>query len=146
MKAGKYLFALWTGLLVYTLLTVIFGPGGFSAYRQLEREQKSLEANIENLKSINQELEDTVNTLLYDRDTLALYAREQGYAHRNERFIRIVGLGLNHNMRNSAGEAFFAAEPQYTDGQILRIIAFCTGITILLCMALFDFLKYIRER
>ena len=146
MKAVKYLFAIWCSLLVYVLLTVIFGPGGFSAYKQLQSEQRRLEANITNLRIINTELEDTMNSLLFDRDTLALYARDQGFARQDERFIRIVGLGLSNSLRVSAGEAILAAEPQYTDGQILRIIAFCAGITILLCMALFDFLKFVRDK
>ena len=146
MKAVKYLFALWASLLMYVLLAVVFGPGGILAYRQLVNEQIKLEENINGLRLINRELEDTMNLLLYDRDYLALYAREQGYATEQERFIRIVGLALNHNTRISAGEVFFPARPQYTEGRILRIIAFSTGITILLCMALFDFLRYIRDR
>jgi len=145
MRLVKYLFALWAGLLVYVLLAVIFGPHGFISYNQLEREKEKLEANILSLRQINRELEDSVNSLLYDRDVLALYAREQGYARVEERFIRIVGLGVNSNSRISAGDPFFAAEPEYTDGRLLRILAFSTGLTILLCMALFDFLRYLKE-
>ena len=145
MKAVKYLFALWTGFFVYTLLIMMFGPGGFFAYRQLQAEQAKIEANIQSLVLINHELEDSMSSLLFDRDTLALYAREQGYAQRHERFIRIVGLGLQNSARTSPGEAVLAAEPQFTDGRVLRIIAFSTVITILLCMALFDFLKHVRD-
>ena len=144
MKAVKYLFALWAGLLVYVVLAVLFGPGGLFAYRQLDTEKNRLEANVEKLVMINRDLEITLHSL-YDRDILSLYSREQGYALPHERFIRIVGLGLNNRVSVSAGEILHAAPPQYTDGQILRIIAFCTGITILLCMALFDFLKKLRE-
>jgi len=93
MRAVKYLFALWTGILIYALFSVLFGAGGLSAYRQLQAELVRQEANIESLIMINSELENTVNSLLYDRDTLAVFAREQGYASRQERFIRIVGLG-----------------------------------------------------
>ena len=146
MKAVKYLFALWAGLLVYASLTIVFGAAGFSAYRQLEKEQKKQEANIENLKLINRELEDTVNSLLYDKDTLSVYAREQGYASQFERFIRIVGLGVSHKTRISAGEVVFAAEPQYAPDRTLRIIAFCMGITIFISMCVFDFLKYLGSR
>ena len=121
MKAVKYLFALWAGIFVYAMFAVVFGPGGFSAFRQLEVEQKKLEANIENLKHINSRLEITMNSLLYDQDTLALLAREQGYAFQHERFIRIVGLGLNQNAKPSSGEAFFPAEPQYIDSRIIII-------------------------
>ena len=144
MRIVKYLFALWAGLLVYVVLAIIFGPGGLFAYRQLNAEKIRLDANVENLKMINRDLEISLHSL-YDRDALSLYAREQGYALPHERFIRIVGLGLNNRAGVSAGEVLRAVPPQYTDGEILRIIAFCVGITILLCVALFDFLKTLRE-
>ena len=146
MKSVKYLFALWAGVLIYALLSVFFGAKGLSAYRQLQNEQKKQEQNIENLKLINRELEDSVNSLLYDKDTLAVFAREQGYASKNERFIRIVGLGVSQKTRTFAGEIIFAADPQYIADRTLRIIAFCTAITIFICLAVFDFMKFLRER
>lgn len=146
MKAVKYLVALWTGVLVYAALALLFGAMGLSAYRQLESEKKKQEDNIESLSLINQELGDTVNSLLYDKDTLAIYAREQGYASRQERFIRIVGLGSGKNIRNSAGEIAVAAEPQFIPDRTLRIIAACTAMALFICMAAFDFMKMLRER
>ena len=146
MKAVKYLFALWTGILVYTSLSMLFGSMGLSAYRQLEAEQKKQELNIENLKLINRELEDSVNSLLYDKDTLTIYAREQGYAARQEQFIRIVGLGVSHKNSTSVGRVISVSEPRYAPDRNLRIIAFCTGISLFFCMVLFDFLKFLRER
>ena len=146
MKAVKYLFALWAGVLIYASLSVVFGAQGISAYHQLQSEQKKQESNIEELKLVNRELEDTMNSLLYDEDTLAVFAREQGYASPRERFIRIVGLGGYQKIRSSAGEIVVAAEPQYIADRTLRIIAFCAGITVLFCMAAFDFMRFLRER
>ena len=142
----KYLFPLWTGLFIYALLSFLYGGMGFSAYYQLENEKAKQEANVANLKQINRELDSSMNSLLYDKDTLAVYAREQGYASTTEKFIRIVGLGPSIQNRNSAGEVVIAAEPQYVPDQTLRIIAFCTVITIVICMAMFDLMKYLRER
>jgi len=146
MKVVKYLFALWAGVLIYASLSVVFGALGLSAYSQLEKERQKQEANIENLKLINQELEGSMNSLLYDKDTLAVFARGQGYATRQERFIRIVGLGGEPLNKNSAGGVVIAADPQYIPDRTLRIIAVCTGLTILICMAAFDAMRSIRER
>jgi len=132
--------------MIYALLSFLYGVMGFSAYHQLEKEQAKQEINIENLKQINQELKDTMNSLLYDKDTLAVYAREQGYASASEKFIRIVGLGGNQKTRNSAGEVVAVLDPQYIPDRTLRIIATCTGITILICLAMFDLMKILRER
>jgi len=145
MKALKYLFALWAGVIIYALLSFFYGSMGLSAYHQLEKEKAQQQANIENLKQINQGLEDTMNSLLYDKDTLAVYAREQGYASSSEKFIRIVGLGASLESKNSAGQVVAVLDPQCIPDQTLRIIATCTGITILICLAMFDLMKLLRE-
>ena len=142
MKAVKYLFALWAGMVVYASLSMFFGSMGLSAYRQLEIEQDKQKANIENLKLINSKLENTMNSLLYDRDTLAIYAREQGYAGAQERFIRIVGLGVSQKAGTQVGQVLPVSEPSYIQDKKLRIIALCTGISLFFCMALFDFLRF----
>jgi cell division protein FtsB len=146
MNEAKYLLAFWAGVFIYASLAIIYGPKGFYAHRQLEKEQKKQEANIDNLKMINNELENTINSLLYDEDTLAVYAREQGYASPEERFIRIVGLDLNQKNRSYVGGVVVAAEPQYTPDRTLRIIALSAGITIFICMAISDFLKNLKDR
>jgi cell division protein FtsB len=145
MKMTKYLFSLWAGVLIYASLFLISGAKGFSAHRQLENEQKKQEANIEYLKSINRELEETMNSLLYDKDTLAVYAREQGYASSRERFIRIVGLGVSQEVKTFPGRVIAVAEPQYIPDMTIIMIAFCSGASIFLCMAVFDILKLFRD-
>ena len=98
------------------------------------------------LVNINRELGNAINSLLYDKDTLAVYARGQGYATEDERFIRIVGLGVNQKSKTYSGDVVTAFTPQYTQDRTLRIIALCAGITIFICIALFDFLRFIKER
>jgi cell division protein FtsB len=145
MKMVKYIFSLWAGILIYVSLFLLFGAKGFSAYRQLENEQKRQEANIESLKSINQELDGTMKSLLYDKDTLAVYAREQGYASPLERFMRIVGLGVNQSNKTFPGKVIAVAEPQYVPDRTIIMIAFYSGISIFLCMLVFDVLKFFRD-
>ena len=145
MRVVKYIFALWAGVLLYIMLSVAFGATGLSAYRQLYNEGQKQEANILELKKINGELESTMNSLLYDRDTLTVYAREQGYASAQERFIRIVGLGGTQKANMNTGDIIVALEPQYVSDKTLRMIAFFTALTIFFCMAAFDFMKYLRE-
>ena len=146
MKAAKYLFALWAGVLIYTSLSVLFGSAGLSAYRQLEMEQKKHEANIENLKQINTELENSMNSLLYDKDTMTMYARQQGYASSRERFIRVVGLGIGQKPSTAVGQVFAVSEPVHASDKALKITAFCAAIGVFLCIAVLDFLKFLRQR
>jgi len=145
MKAVKYLFALWAGVLIYTLMSFFIGPTGLSAFQQLQNEFRKHEENIQNLRLTNMRLENTVNTLLYDRDTLVLYAREHGYTTGQEQIVRIVGLESSQRNVFTPGEVIIAANPQHTPHRVIKIIAFCTAITIFLCMAIFDFMKYLSQ-
>ena len=131
---------------MYAVLTFLFGAKGISAYKQLEKEREKQEENIELLKLINQDLDETRNSLIYDEDRLAVYAREQGYASPMERFARIVGLIISPKNRTNTGTVIIAAEPQYIPDRTFIIIAFCVGIVILFCAAIFDFLKHLREK
>jgi cell division protein FtsB len=142
----KYLFAVWAGLLIYSLLAFSFGPRGIMAYNHLRGEQTRQETNMERLWQINLELENTMSALLHDRDTLAVFARELGYAAPGERFIRIVGLGGYQQPVSAAGEVAFASRPQYIPNTIAMIIALFTGITILVSMLIFDVMKSLRGR
>jgi len=146
MRSAKYLFAVWTGVLIYVLLTVFLGAKGVYAQSQLEKEYKKQEENMGTLGLINRKLKDLVNSLMTDEDTLLVYAREQGYASPQERFVRIVGLGVNQQNITNPGTVVVAAEPQYTPNWIFTVIAFCAGFTILISVAIFDFLKYLHER
>jgi cell division protein FtsB len=146
MRIAKYLFAVWAGVLIYVLLTVFLGAKGVYAQNQLEKEYKKQEENLGNLGLINRKLKDFVNSLMFDEDTLLVYAREQGYASSHERFVRIVGLGVNQQNITNPGTVIIAAEPQYTQNWIFAIIALCAGLTILFSAAIFDFLKYLREK
>ena len=147
MRFEKYLFAVWAGVLIYAALTLFFGAKGVYAQYQLEKEYKKQEENIETLGLINRKLKDFMNSLMYDEDTLLVYAREQGYASSRERFIRIVGLGVNQQQSvTNPGTVVIIAEPQYIPNRIFVVIAFCVGLAILIPAVIFDLLKYLREK
>jgi len=146
MRSVKYLFAVWVGVLIYVLLTVFLGAKGVYAQNQLEKEYEKQEENIATLELINRRLKDFVNSLMSDEDTLLVYAREQGYASPQERFVRIVGLGINQKNITNPGTVLAAAEPQYIQNWVFLVIALCAGLAMLIPFAIFDLLKYLRER
>jgi cell division protein FtsB len=146
MRAIKYLAALWVGVAVYAVLSITSGPVGLSAYHQLEDERDKELANIETLEVINRELENTKDALLYDKDTLTVYAREQGFASPEEKFVRIVGLESAQKPKSSPGLVASAAPPQYTPHRSLRIFSFCAALSILICMGAYDFLRFLKSR
>jgi cell division protein FtsB len=146
MRVLKYLLALWVGTVVYVLASLSSGAMGSSAYRQLEAELDKEKANIEILRNINQDLENTKNALLYDKDTLAVFAREQGFARKDERFIRVVGLGSAHQNKNTPGVVITAIPPEHTPERFIRIFSLCAGLSVLICLGAYDFLMFLREK
>jgi cell division protein FtsB len=138
MRALKYLIALWTALAVYGLFSALAGARGLSAYQQLVADREKQWANMENLRLINGELENTKNSLLYDRDTIAVYARDLGYGKKDEHFIRIVGLGGMKNPHTSAGQILRSGMPDFISDRTLKITALCAGLAVFILLLIFD--------
>ncbi|MDR1059399.1 MAG: septum formation initiator family protein [Treponema sp.] len=146
MRAVKYLIAPWAGVVVYVFLTMSSGAMGLSAFRQLERERDKQLANLEQLRLINQDLEHTKNSLLYDRDTLAVFARELGFASPDERFIRIVGLKGAYRQPNIPGTVYAARTPEFIPDLSLRILSCSVAAGLLMLMGALDLLALVKNR
>ncbi|MDR1398329.1 MAG: septum formation initiator family protein [Treponema sp.] len=134
----KYLVPLWIGICIYVICSVFTGPTGLSAYEQLRVEQEKLKVNMENLRRLNTELENTGNALVHDFDTIAMYARELGYGDSNERFIRIVGLEKPQKQRTDPGQILLAAKPEHTSNGAIFTFAFLVALVALLCVLIPD--------
>jgi len=130
MRIFKYLFALWTAVAVYTLFSFLGGSSGLSAYNYLLSEKERQLANIRELGIINEELEKTRNNLLYDQDTLLIYARQMGYGYEDERFVRIVGLGNTTNTPAVTGTVYIAQNPEFISDRSIKIAALCAGLLV----------------
>jgi cell division protein FtsB len=146
MRVCKYLLALWTTVAVYTLVSLCAGSMGLPAYGELLAEREKQKRNIENLGLINEELENTKNALLYDRDTIAIYARELGFGEKDEKFVRIVGFTGNRKPRTSPGDVVIAAKPVFMQDRIIRLISIFAGFAVFAAFLVSDLLEYKTER
>jgi hypothetical protein len=127
----KYLFPLWVTVFVYTLFSLLYGPTGFPAYDGLRTERDRQLANIASLERKSQELEGNRDALLYDGNTIAVYARELGYGTDNERFVRIAGLSKTMRRQYYTGDVIDAQTPESMDERNIKIISLITGGVIL---------------
>ena len=141
MKLIKYILPLWLGILIYTLFSILRGPVGTSAYDQLEVEREKLTANMNSLKLINRELENTRDALMYDKDTIMVYARELGYRLPDERFIRIVGFAEVQRERTEPGRIIRAVQPEHISEKAIKICAFFIAFGSFLCILIPDVLQ-----
>jgi cell division protein FtsB len=141
MRAVTYLISVWTAVAVYSLCSLFTGAVGLSAYKQLSDERDKQLVNIETLWRRNQELEGAKNALLYDRDTIAIYARDLGYGTETDNFVRIVGLPGAQKQPAAAGDMAIAADPEAVSGKTISIIALAAGLGMFLCLSIADVLR-----
>jgi cell division protein FtsB len=127
----KYLLPLWVTVFVYTLFSLLYGPTGFAAYDGIKTERDRQLANIASLERKSQELKGNRDALLYDGNTIAVYARELGYGTDNERFVRIAGLSKTMRRQYYAGDVIDAQTPESMDERNIKIISLITGGVIL---------------
>jgi hypothetical protein len=130
MGIFKYLIGIWTALAVYTFFSFLSGPGGIAAYNYLLTEKERQWENINDLGIINEELEKTRNSLLYDDDTLTVHARQMGYGQDDERFVRIVGLGNVKTTPAVTGSVYTVQNPDFISDKSIKIAALCAGLVV----------------
>jgi cell division protein FtsB len=130
MRIFKYLIGIWTAVIVYTLFSFLAGPSGLSSYNYLLNERERQHENIDNLGNINEELERTKFNLQYDQDTMLVHARLMGFGQADERFIRIVGLGIPKTAQITAGNIYTTSYPDYISDKNIKIAALCAGLLV----------------
>jgi cell division protein FtsB len=130
MRIFKYLLGIWAAIAVYALFLFLAGPKGISAYNYLLSEKDQQWANIRELGLLNEDLERTRNNLIYDHDTLLVQARQMGYGHENERFIRIVGLSNIRTIPAEVGTVYFTQKPDFFPEKNIKIAALIIGFLL----------------
>lgn len=146
MRILKYLIAVWTTIVIYTVSAYFVGPAGVLAFKQLSVERDKQRSNIEALKELNQELDGTMNALKYDSDTIMVYARELGYGTTSEHFVRIVGLEGARKQRVTAGQITVPRTPNFIPDRVLWFLAICAGAALLVLMSITEFIQDRRIR
>ena len=141
MNAFKCFTAVWVSIIIYSLLSAFFGAASFSAYEAVSSERDRLAKNMEDLKTINRELEGSLAALQYDSDTIAVYARELGYGTRDERFIRVVGLPVTTKKRVTAGQQILPLIPEPVPDRSIHIISLFAGLFTLILFFTADLRK-----
>ena len=141
MRVIKYLLALWVSVALYAGMSISAGAHGIFAYNELLEEQKKQEANMEKLRRINTELENKKNAMLYDHDTISVYARNLGFGAKNEKFVRVVGLGQARKALLLPGEIVSAETPRSIDNKTIRFISIFAALAVFIALLIQDALE-----
>jgi cell division protein FtsB len=141
MKLGKYLLVPWLTLAVYTVASMYNGTTGIGPYRDLLQERNKILENLEKLQLINQQLEGSMDALLYDSETIRIKARELGYGAAEDRFVRIVGLPGARHSDLRPGIIRTAFQPLYKSDKAYRLISLCLGLILFTLFLAGDILR-----
>lgn len=80
-----------TAFIISSLAIFFFGDSGLTAFGSRSSYERSLAANVEELKQRNAELQARLQLLKTDRDTIAIMARGIGLYERQETVVQLVG-------------------------------------------------------
>ena len=141
MKINKYLFSIWTAVLIYTILSFFGGRMGYSSYNYLLSEKEQQMDNLKKLGVINEDLEKVNKNITYDHDTLLVHARQMGYGHEDEKFVRIVGLGNIKTIPAAAGKVYFHQKPEFITDNVIKIAALCAGLLVFFFLLIMEVIE-----
>ncbi|MCL2264862.1 MAG: septum formation initiator family protein [Treponema sp.] len=141
MRVSKYLIGIWVAIAVYAVFSFLGGPKGLSAYNYLLSEREHQRENIQNLGTLNEELEKTQNSLLFDYETLQVKARQMGYGQENERFIRIVGLNNQKSNPSASGYIYTAQNPEFIPDLNIKIAALIAGSLVFVFLFMMEIIE-----
>jgi len=138
------MFVPWTVLLVYSFFSFFLGQNGLYARRHLEAEYLRLSENRNALEATNRNYLRIKENLLHDNDALSVYARQLGFGHAGEEFIRIMGLSVAANIDLPTGQVLYAVSPYHVPNRTIKIISLVLGLAVLLFLFIHDF-YWLRE-
>ena len=135
----RYVLVPWTALLVYSVFSFFLGQNGLYARRHLEAEYLRLLENRNSLEATNRSYLRTKENLLNDNDALSVYARQLGFGHAGEEFIRIMGLSVAANVNLPSGQVLYAMGAYYVPNLTIKIISLVFGAAVLVFFLIHDF-------
>lgn len=80
-----------TAFVVASLAIFFFGDSGLTAYRSRSQYERSLAANVEDLRQRNGELQARLQLLKTDRESIVVMAREIGLYEPGDTVVKLVG-------------------------------------------------------
>ena len=141
MKRAKYLTVLFTGTLVYVIMSLCFGPNSIRCYSQMEEQKRIVSKQKAEIQSINTELTLELSALKNDKAVIAAYARKMDYVQDGEQLVKITGLKPYQNTLYDTGSVVRHVEPEFVSEKLCKMSGLCAAMLVLLIMLIFDFKK-----
>ncbi len=119
-------------VLVYTVLSIFFGPKGIYSKRFIEVQRDTLIKHVNLLNKTSYELDTHIRNLTYDPSTIAIYAHELGYIYDDEGIIKLVNFNSAFGKFLTPGAVLNVQKPHFLSDYICKTIAVSLGILVVL--------------
>ena len=130
---NRALAALFLGFAAYCALSVVAGPAGLIAYRELSARRQAMQANLDALGATNAALQAELEALRTDPDRTAREARDLGYLLPGETALVIQGdAGSRGKGRVEAGAVVKAEVSAPLADGLIKEIALLVAVVALI--------------
>ncbi len=129
----KIILPIFAFAIVYSFLSIFFGPKGIFAFRQLTQERDQLMQHVQSLSDTGDMLTIRIANLSSDPETIAVYARELGYVHKNEGLIKLLHFSGSIERHEDAGSLYSIENPKFLSDNLCKSIAFLICLIVLVC-------------
>jgi len=130
MKFYHILVIIYIGIILSSLLTLIFGDEGYMTLLYLKKHQEVLVKNIDELKIKNMQLQQELSLLSSDPEKIRILAREQGYYSEGENIIFFQRNDLS-SYHYDIGKPVRNIKDGPSKNPALRIIGFAMSVFII---------------
>jgi len=121
--------ALYIGIAAYCLLSVVAGPAGFFAYRELEARREVMVRNMESLGSTNEALRTELDSLRSDPARAGREARALGYLAPGETALVVAGDDRSRGQRRlEPGSVIKAKAPVPLSDALIKELSILAGL------------------
>jgi len=127
----KFLWPLYAGFVIYSLITLFSGTVGMSNMKALNYFKINMINHVQNLEMKSTKLEDEIDRLISDTDRLKLAGRPLGYIEPGQNVIKI----LNSNLPKELYELDHQYElPKFKQNTNRILLVSCLFTVILVVM------------
>ncbi len=141
MNRAKYLSVLFTGTLVYVVMSLCFGQNSLKCYSQMEEQKRIVSKQKAEIQNINTELQLELNALKNDKAVIAAYARKMDYVTDDEQLVKITGLKPYQNALYDTGSLVRHTEPDYVSEKLCKICGIVAAFALLILLLIDDIRK-----
>ena len=137
MKPGhRILFSIYISFIVYSSVSMIWGPAGILQTSKLNLYKEKLIQNTSELREISSQLVLQSNNLRSDQDLIALKARELGFFELGEGEIVIKGY-QKKNINFSVGSFYKNFSVKIVNINNIRFFSLIAGFIVYLILTIF---------